>query len=104
MRAKDALCDEIRDRRGTKPAPPERGRVADLPLYLTAYHDRLSIYRDMSGASLHRRGYRQAMHRASLNEAAAAGILRMAGWHELCQQEGAALADPVSWGRAGSVG
>ncbi|KAL4458935.1 hypothetical protein ABPG75_013800 [Micractinium tetrahymenae] len=95
VRAKDALCDAIRDARGTKPLPPEPGRVADLPLYCTAYHDRLSIYRDMSGASLHRRGYRQAMHRASLNEAAAAGILHLAGWHQACRQEGAVLADPM---------
>lgn len=35
------------------------------------------------------------MHRASLNEAAAAGILRLAGWHEACAQEGATLADPM---------
>ncbi len=54
VRAKDAVCDAIRDARGTKPLPPDTGRVADLPLYCTAYHDRLSIYRDMSGASLHR--------------------------------------------------
>ena len=34
VRSKDALCDEIRDRRGTKPAPPRarpRGRLAALP-------------------------------------------------------------------------
>lgn len=36
--------------------------------------------RDMSGDSLHRRGYRSAMHKASLNEAAAAGCLALAGW------------------------
>ena len=36
-----------------------------------------------------RRGYRQAMHRASLNEAAAAGLLHMAGWDRLCREEGA---------------
>jgi 23S rRNA G2445 N2-methylase RlmL len=35
----------------------------------------------MSGVSLHRRGYRDAMHRASLNEAIAAGILTIAGWN-----------------------
>ncbi len=34
----------------------------------------------MSGESLHRRGYRSIMHKASLNEAAAAGVLRLAGW------------------------
>ena len=38
------------------------------------------FYRDMSGESLHHRGYRSAMHRASLNEAAAAGILLLSGW------------------------
>jgi 23S rRNA G2445 N2-methylase RlmL len=54
VRAKDAVCDAIRDRRGSKPLPPEPGRTADLPLYVTAYLDRLTIYRDMSGASLHR--------------------------------------------------
>ena len=38
------------------------------------------MYRDMSGQSLHRRGYRSVMHSASLNEAAAAGCLLLAGW------------------------
>ena len=33
-----------------------------------------------------RRGYREAMHRAPLNEAAAAGILTLAGWPALCKQ------------------
>lgn len=40
MRARDAICDAVRDARGTKPMPPERGTVADLPLFVTAYHDR----------------------------------------------------------------
>lgn len=51
-----------------------------MPLYAALYRDHISLYRDMSGDSLHRRGYRAAMHRASLNEAAAAGVLHMAGW------------------------
>jgi hypothetical protein len=89
VRGRDAVCDAVRDARGVRPVPPEPGRVADVPLYCTAYQDRLTLYRDMSGASLHRRGYRQAMHRAALNEAAAAGILRLAGWGERCKQEGA---------------
>lgn len=44
------------------------------------------FYRDMSGESLHHRGYRAAMHRASLNEAAAAGILQLAGWPAVAEQ------------------
>lgn len=45
VRARDAICDAIRDARGTKPAPPERGSVADLPLFVTAYHDRWAAAR-----------------------------------------------------------
>lgn len=52
-----------------------------MPLYAALYQDHITLYRDMSGDSLHRRGYRAAMHKASLNEAAAAGVLHMAGWH-----------------------
>ena len=53
---------------------------------------RVTLFRDMSGASLHRRGYRQgAMHAAALNESAAAGALALAGWPALCQGEGEAL-------------
>jgi putative N6-adenine-specific DNA methylase len=79
VRAKDAICDAIRDKRGAKPYPPPPGRTADVPLYVAAFQDRITVYRDMSGESLHRRGYRQAMHIASLNESAAAGILYLAG-------------------------
>ncbi len=57
---------------------------------------RVTIFRDMSGASLHRRGYRGAMHAAALNEAAAAGVLSLAGWPALCREEGAQCAAPDS--------
>ena len=62
--------------------PPEADQEADVPLYVTAWQDYMTVYRDMSGQSLHRRGYRSVMHRASLNEAAAAGCLLLAGWPE----------------------
>lgn len=54
---------------------------------------RVTLFRDMSGASLHRRGYRGAMHAAALNEAAAAGVLALAGWPKLCEAEGARTSD-----------
>lgn len=74
--------------RGYKPDPPASGTIPDLPLYTTAYKDHVCLYADMSGDSLHRRGYRAAMHRASLNEAAAAGILSLAGWSLEAAQSG----------------
>lgn len=38
---KDAVCDAIRDARGSKPAPPAPGAVADVPLYVTLYNDQV---------------------------------------------------------------
>jgi hypothetical protein len=66
--------------RGEKPPPPDREHKADLPLFAALFQGTVSLYRDMSGDSLHRRGWRSAMHKASLNESAAAGLLLMSGW------------------------
>src|SRR5690625_2604651 len=49
---------------------------------------------DLSGESLHRRGYRLKQGGAPLKENLAAGILLRAGWPALAQQ-GAALLDPM---------
>ena len=54
-----------------------------MPLFVSCFKDTFSVFRDMSGDSLHRRGYRDAMHKSPLNEAAAAGILLMAGWKDI---------------------
>ena len=74
--------------RREKLQPPEHGQFADLPLFVSAFGEKISLYRDMAGQSLHRRGYRSAMHKASLNESAAAGLLLMAGWKEASHQTG----------------
>lgn len=58
---------------------------------------RVTLFRDMSGASLHRRGYRGAMHAAALNEAAAAGVLALAGWPRLCGAEGEGTSGSECW-------
>ena len=75
-------------RRSQKPSPPSPGQVADVPLFVSLYKDTFSIFRDLCGDSLHRRGYRDAMHKSPLNEAAAAGILLMAGWKDISGPEG----------------
>lgn len=41
---------------------------------------------DLSGDSLHKRGYRTAMHASSLNESAAAGVLSLASFPEALSQ------------------
>lgn len=77
----------VEDAQGWRPQPPAGGHsTADVPLFLSLYRDEAVMYRDMSGESLHRRGYRDAaIHRAALNESAAAGVLSIAGWAAACE-------------------
>jgi len=99
-RVKDAVCDALRQVGRPKPMKPEFTEDVDLPLQLSLYRDRAILYRDMSGSSLHKRGYRDAMHRASLNEAVAAGCLQLAGWPDMVRKklkagEDVMLMDPM---------
>jgi 23S rRNA G2445 N2-methylase RlmL len=100
VRAKDAICDSLRDQRGSKPEPPKPGQVANVPIFATCFQDQLSIYLDCSGSSLHKRGFKsKKIHKASLNEAAAAGCLYLSGWPEMVQRatdrDLAVLCDPM---------
>lgn len=53
-----------------------------MPLLLSLHGGEVTLYRDMAGSSLHKRGYRSnsILHRSSLNEAVAAGMLYLAGF------------------------
>jgi len=93
---RDGICDHMVDAGRPRPLKPEDTAAADLPLIVNCFQDRFLLYRNMSGDSLHRRGYRDAMHRASLNESAAAGILHMAGWPQtVAANPRATIADPM---------
>ena len=53
---------------------------ATVPLLLHVHRSKASLYRLLSGASsMHKRGYRDKMHAASLKESVAAGLLLHAG-------------------------
>ena len=101
-RAKDAVCDALVDANGWRPPPPRDGHAsADVPMFLSLYRDEAVLYRDMSGDSLHRRGYRDAaVHRAALNEPAAAGLLSIAGWSSACEASRAAAARGIAFRRS----
>ncbi len=88
LRVKDALCDQFRKRRGGK-RPNVQVHGADLPLFVSIYKNVATLYRDWSGETLHKRGYRDVMHKSSLNEAVAAGMLASAGY------DGEPLLDPM---------
>lgn len=82
VRVKDAICDALRNAGAEKPGKPTSHADADLPLFVVVHGASVTLYRDMAGASLHKRGYRSdaALHRSSLNESVAAGMLYMAGF------------------------
>ncbi|MCA8972603.1 MAG: RNA methyltransferase, partial [Planctomycetes bacterium] len=75
---KDAIVDQFRDRAGRRP-DVDRDRP-DLPLKLVVDGQSMSLWRNMSGPSLHKRGYRDVQVKSPLNEALAAGLLLMTGW------------------------
>lgn len=82
IRVKDAICDGLRDVGYGKPSPPPNHAAAAVPLFIAVAASSASLYRDMAGASLHKRGYRadNIVHRGALNEAVAAGVLYLAGF------------------------
>lgn len=94
LKVKDALCDRLRDKRGTRPnvdaADP------DFSVNVAVHQQRATIYLNLSGSSLHRRGYREngTQTQAPLKETLAAGILLTSGWTRLAQ-DGGAFADPM---------
>lgn len=78
QKAKDAICDQFRERTGVRPSVDLDD--PDLRLNLHMNQNIVSLYLDSSGDSLHKRGYRTVMTEAPINEALAAGILMLSEW------------------------
>lgn len=78
LKVKDAIVDQIRDCEGKRPTISRSD--PDLRVFLYLVEDRASIYLDLSGDALHRRGYRIEAGQAPLRETLAASILRLSGW------------------------
>lgn len=78
-RVKDAIADywmeHARKRPNVKLTDP------DLSLNVHIAGEQVTLSLDSSGDSLHKRGYRVVKTEAPINEALAAGMLLMAGWH-----------------------
>mgnify|MGYP002234191091 CR=1 FL=1 len=84
LKAKDALCDRLRELRGNRPdVAPHR---PDVPVWISIHKKKATISIDYAGESLHRRGYRMEGEtvEAPLKEALAAGMLVWGGWESCC--------------------
>ncbi|MBR3160770.1 MAG: bifunctional 23S rRNA (guanine(2069)-N(7))-methyltransferase RlmK/23S rRNA (guanine(2445)-N(2))-methyltransferase RlmL [Atopobiaceae bacterium] len=94
LKAKDALCDRLRDVRGERPDVDAQN--PDFEVDLAVHERKATVYLNLSGPSLHRRGYREegVQTAAPLKETLAAGMLMAAGWPEVAKR-GGILVDPM---------
>jgi len=75
---KDAIVDQFREKHGSRPSVDRKRPV--LPLKLVIQDTRVLLYRNYSGRSLHKRGWRPIQVKSPLNEATAAGLLLLSDW------------------------
>lgn len=94
LKVKDALCDRLREVRGVR--PDVDAKQPGFLLQVGLRGDRATLSLDLTGESLHRRGYRQegVQSEAPLKETLAASVLLAAGWDELAA-DGGMLVDPM---------
>lgn len=92
LKVKDAIVDCLRDFSGERPSVAKRD--PDLLVNVRLSKNKAIVSIDLSGESLHRRGYRVKQGSAPMKENLAAGILIRAGWPEIAAQ-GGALLDPM---------
>lgn len=90
LKVKDAIVDQLRDEFGTRPSVDTAQPDVRVNVYLL--RDEATISLDLSGESLHRRGYRAQTVEAPLKENLAAAILMRAHWPSIAN-EGGALVD-----------
>jgi len=89
LKAKDAICDQFRTLMGSRPSVDVR--TPDVRINIYVHKDEATVSLDLSGDSLHKRGYREEGAKAPLKENLAAAILSLGGW----SRESGALVDPM---------
>jgi len=90
LKVKDAIVDQFRERTGERPSVATD--EPDVRINVYVLDDQATLSLDLSGESLHRRGYRAATVAAPLKENLAAAILLRAQWPKIAA-EGGALVD-----------
>lgn len=92
LKVKDAIVDQLRDSQGGRPGIDKLN--PDVRVHLRLDRGQAVLSLDLSGHSLHQRGYRLQQGAAPLKENLAAAVLIRAGWPRIAA-EGGALADPM---------
>ncbi len=79
LRVKDAIVDSFRAAMASRPSVNTSTPDMRIHVFLTAY--RATVYLDLAGEALFKRGYRREGLMAPLRENLAAGMLALKGWH-----------------------
>ncbi len=78
LRIKDAVCDAFMEKKQARPNVDTRSPDVQIMGFLD--EQTCTMYLDMSGEPLFKRGWRQVRAEAPLRENLAAGLLKLAGW------------------------
>lgn len=92
LKVKDAIVDQMRAKFNKRPSIDTERPDLRINVYLQGDTAQLSL--DLSGESLHKRGYRDITIKAPIKENLAAAILMRAGWPDIAAQNGSLL-DPM---------
>jgi 23S rRNA (guanine2445-N2)-methyltransferase / 23S rRNA (guanine2069-N7)-methyltransferase len=92
LKVKDAVVDQMRAKFKKRPGINTEQPDIRINVYLQGEIAQLSL--DLSGESLHRRGYRDINIKAPIKENLAAAMLLRSGWPKIAQQNGS-LIDPM---------
>jgi 23S rRNA (guanine2445-N2)-methyltransferase / 23S rRNA (guanine2069-N7)-methyltransferase len=92
LKVKDAIVDQMRAKFNKRPNIDTDRPSIRVNVYLHNETAQLSL--DLSGESLHKRGYRDVNIAAPIKENLAAAILLRAGWPKVAEQ-GGSLLDPM---------
>lgn len=92
LKVKDAIVDQIRKSTGKRPSIDKENPDLRINAYL--YKDVVTVSIDLSGDSLHRRGYRSVPGAAPVKENLAAAILYRSNWLDFAKQN-KPLFDPM---------
>ena len=78
LRIKDAICDKFREQVDARPSVDARAPDIRIHAFLDATH--ATLYVDLSGEPLFKRGLRDHTGEAPLKKNLAAGIIKLSGW------------------------
>lgn len=80
LKTKDAVVDRLREKFGERPSVDRQD--PDVHIFVHVVRDEATVYLDLAGESLHRRGYREGdAGEAPLKETLAAAVVRLSGWN-----------------------